>query len=168
MVPNRCHYYHSPRPSLISADTQEHGMNPEVRPAGGATVRAHSADRGPASGASAERTALLLILGLTLLGLVLRFWHLGDWNFQATEMFTFRDSQRPQFGNARPLGYLLNYFVVLPFVPLNELGLPLLPVPAGTLAILVIFLFGLRVVAYRAALFEALVVPLNPTQVLYS
>ena len=63
-----------------------------------------------------ERRALLLLLGLTLLGLILRFWHLGEWNFQATEMFTYRDSQRPQFANPRPLGYLLNYFVVRPFI----------------------------------------------------
>ena len=106
-------------------------MNPELRHPGGASAQAHSADPGPAFGASAERTALLLILGLTLLGLVLRFWHLGDWNFQATEMFTYRDSQRPQFDNARPLGYLLNYFLVRPFHPLDELGIRLIPALAG-------------------------------------
>jgi 4-amino-4-deoxy-L-arabinose transferase-like glycosyltransferase len=133
-------------------------------------ARPMSADEriaGPAD-PSTDRRALLLIAGITLLGLMLRFWHLGDWNFQATEMFTFRDSQRPQFGNARPLGYLLNYFVVRPFVPLNELGLRLVPALAGTLAIPAIYLFGRRLVGSRAALFAALLVTLNPTQVLYS
>jgi len=115
-----------------------------------------------------ERRALLLLLGLTLLGLILRFWHLGEWNFQATEMFTYRDSQRPQFANARPLGYLLNYFLVRPFHPLDELGLRLIPALAGTLAIPAMYFFGRRLVGSRAALFAALLVTLNPTQILYS
>jgi 4-amino-4-deoxy-L-arabinose transferase-like glycosyltransferase len=110
----------------------------------------------------------VLIGGLTLLGLALRLWHLGDWNFQATEMFTFRDSQRPQFGNARPLGYLLNYFVVRPFIPLDEFGLRLVPALAGTLAIPAIYFMGRRLVGSRAALFAALLVTVNPTQILYS
>jgi hypothetical protein len=142
----------------------------DARQVRGPTSVAASAEESLAGAAefSIERRALLLIAGLTLLGLILRFWHLGDWNFQATEMFTFRDSQRPQFGNARPLGYLLNYFVVRPFVPLNELGLRLVPALAGTLAIPAIYLFGRRLVGSRAALFAALLVTLNPTQILYS
>jgi 4-amino-4-deoxy-L-arabinose transferase-like glycosyltransferase len=133
-------------------------MSPEIRESGGAAPRLPSP----------EKTALVLLGGLTLLGLVLRLWHLGDWNFQATEMFTYRDSQRPQFGNARPLGYLLNYFVVRPFIPLDEFGLRLIPALAGTLAIPAIFLLGRRLVGSRAALFAALLVTLNPTQILYS
>ncbi len=143
-------------------------MNPDVRHSGGATARPHSPDLDPPLVPSAERTALLIIAGLTLLGLILRFWHLGHWNFQATEMFTFRDSQRPQFGNARPLGYLLNYFLVRPFHPLDELGLRLIPALAGTLAIPTIYLLGRRLVGSRAALLAALLVTLNPTQILYS
>src|SRR5262245_57424239 len=133
-------------------------MSPDIREYDGAASRLPSP----------EKTALVLIGGLTFLGLVLRLWHLGDWNFQATEMFTYRDSQRPQFGNARPLGYLLNYFVVRPFIPLNEFGLRLIPALAGTLAIPAIFFFGRRLVGSRAALFAALLVTLNPTQILYS
>lgn len=142
----------------------------DARQVGGGATRPHTPAAGTASasGLGAERGALLLISGLTLLGLALRFWHLGDWNFQATEMFTYRDSQRPQFGNARPLGYLLNYFLVRPFVPLNELGLRLVPALAGTLAIPAMYFFGRRLVGSRAALFAALLVTLNPTQILYS
>ena len=62
----------------------------------------------------AELTPLLLLAGILVLTIVLRFYRLGDWNFEATEMFTLRDSVRPQFRNPRPLGYLLNYFLVLP------------------------------------------------------
>jgi 4-amino-4-deoxy-L-arabinose transferase-like glycosyltransferase len=145
-------------------------MNPEVRPSGGAATRPHPAGAGYTAGAgrSRESTALLVIGGLTLLGLILRLWHLGDWNLQATEMFTFRDSQRPQFGNARPLGYLLNYFVVRPFIPLDEFGLRLIPALAGTLAIPAIYFMGRRLTGSRAALFAALLVTVNPTQILYS
>ena len=39
----------------------------------------------------------ILIAALTLLALVLRFWRLGDWNFEATEMFTLRDSLKPNW-----------------------------------------------------------------------
>ena len=146
-------------------------MNPETGPSGGgaALSRPNGALPGPAERPrSPEAAGWLLIGGLTLLGLVLRLWHLGDWNFQATEMFTFRDSQRPQFGNARPLGYLLNYFVVRPFIPLDEFGLRLIPALAGTLAIPAIYFLGRRLVGSRAALFAALLVTLNPTQILYS
>jgi mannosyltransferase len=142
-------------------------MNPEVRQSGGASARPFAADPSPGYAAS-ERTALLLVLGLTLLGLILRFWHLGSWNFQATEMFTYRDSQRPQFGNPRPLGYLLNYFLVRPLQPLDEFGMRLIPALAGTLAIPMLYLVGRRLVGSRAALFAALLVTLNPTQILYS
>ena len=50
----------------------------------------------------------LMIAVLTVLALALRFWRLGDWNFEATEMFTLRDSLHPRWTNSRPLGYLLN------------------------------------------------------------
>ena len=70
--------------------------------------------------ARSTRSALLLG-GLIVLALVLRFWRLGDWNFEATEMFTRRDSiTQPRWTNARPLIYLLNYYVVRPIMPLDE------------------------------------------------
>jgi len=146
-------------------------MRPQLRrPDGGiASTDTAGADPGSSiSGPPAGRTALLLLAGLTLLGLVLRFWHLGDWNFQATEMFTYRDSQRPQFGNARPLVYLLNYYLIRPILPLDEFGMRLVPAIAGTLAIPALYLVGRRIVGPRAALFAALLVTLSPTQILYS
>jgi 4-amino-4-deoxy-L-arabinose transferase-like glycosyltransferase len=138
-------------------------MRPEVRRSGGA-----SADPDLGTSVVPERIALLLLAALTLVGLVLRFWELGHWNFQATEMFTYRDSQRPQFGNARPLVYLLNYYLVRPLLPLDELGMRLVPALAGTIAIPALYLLGRRIVGARAALFAALLVTLNPTQILYS
>ena len=46
----------------------------------------------------------LVIAGLTVLAIALRFWRLGEWNFEATEMFTLRDSLNPRWGNPRPPG----------------------------------------------------------------
>ena len=138
-------------------------MRTEVRRSGGA-----GADSELGTNVLPARTAWLLLAALTLVALVLRLWELGHWNFQATEMFTYRDSQRPQFGNARPLVYLLNYYVVRPLMPLDELGMRLVPALAGTAAIPAIYLLGREIVGARAALFAALLVTLNPTQILYS
>ncbi|HEY3011458.1 MAG TPA: glycosyltransferase family 39 protein [Gemmatimonadales bacterium] len=106
--------------------------------------------------------------GLVVLALALRFWHLGDWNFQATEMFTLRDSATPQFQNPRPLGYLLNYFLVRPFLPLDEFGLRLLPAVFGVLAIPAFYLVCRRLVGTRAALFGTLLLTVSPLHILYS
>jgi hypothetical protein len=50
---------------------------------------------------------LVLLAGLVILASVLRFWHLGAWNFQATEMFTLRDSLSPKLTNPRPLVFMI-------------------------------------------------------------
>jgi hypothetical protein len=115
-----------------------------------------------------QATATLLLVGLTILGAALRFWHLGTWNFQATEIFTLRDSGGPQFGNPRPLGYLLNYYVVRPFLPLDEFGLRLLPAIFGVLAIPIFYLVCRRLLGTRAALFGTLLLTLSPLHVSYS
>jgi hypothetical protein len=114
------------------------------------------------------RSAVLLLGGLIVLTVALRFWRLGEWNFQATEMFTLRDSVSPQFRNPRPLGYLLNYYVVRPFLPLDEFGLRLLPAVFGVLAIPASYLVGRRLIGTRAALFSALLMTLSPLLVMYS
>ena len=110
----------------------------------------------------------LLLTGLILIAIALRFWRLGDWNFQATEIFTLRDSVTPQFRNPRPLGYLLTYFLVKPFLPLNEFGLRLLPAIFGVLAIPALYLVGRRLVGTRAALFGALLLTFSHLHVNYS
>src|SRR5919112_625700 len=110
----------------------------------------------------------LILAVLVALAVVLRFWRLGDWNFEATEMFTLRDSVRPQWTNPRPLGYLLTYYLVLPFRPLDELGLRLLPAIFGVLAVPAIYLVTRRLAGARAALFAALLVAVSPLQVFYS
>lgn len=110
----------------------------------------------------------LLLAGVIVLAFVLRFWRLGDWNFQATEMFTLRDSFRPQFRNPRPLGYLLNYYLVLPFRPLDEFGLRLLPALFGVLAVPALYLVIRSLATTRAALFGAFLLAVSPLHVSYS
>jgi hypothetical protein len=110
----------------------------------------------------------LVIAGLTVLAIALRFWRLGDWNFEATEMFTLRDSLNPRWGNSRPLGYLLNYYLVGPFRPLDELGLRLLPAFFGALAIPVFYFVSRRLIGTRAALFGALLLTVSGQHVFYS
>src|SRR5690349_5778628 len=115
-----------------------------------------------------ERTALLLLAALVILALGLRLWHLGTWNFQATEVFTWRDSAKPQFRNPRPLGYLLNYYLVRPFVPLDELGLRILPAVFGVLAVPAIYLVSRRLIGTPGAIIAALLLAVNPLHILYS
>ncbi len=110
----------------------------------------------------------LVIAGLTVLAIALRFWRLGEWNFEATEMFTLRDSLTPKWRNSRPLGYLLNYYLVGPFRPLDELGLRLLPALFGVLAIPVLYLVGRRLIGTRAALLAALLLTVSGLHVFYS
>jgi hypothetical protein len=110
----------------------------------------------------------LLLVGLLALAVALRFWQLGHWNFQATEIFTWRDSQTPQFGNPRPLGYLLTYYLVGPFLPLDEFGVRLLPAVFGVLAVPGLYLVSRRLVGARAAFIAALLLAVNPLHILYS
>jgi hypothetical protein len=120
------------------------------------------------TGGLRQRSVTWLLAGLVVLALVLRFWRLGDWNFQATEMFTLRDSTGPQFGNPRPLGYVLNYYIVRPFIPLDEFGLRLLPAVFGVLSIIAVFLVARRLFGIRAALFSSLILTVSPLHVMYS
>ena len=110
----------------------------------------------------------LLIAGLTVVALLLRFWKLGDWNFEATEMFTLRDSLRPRWNNSRPLGYLLNHYLVGTIRPLDEWGLRLLPALFGVLAVPTLYLVGRRLLGTRAALFGALLLTFSALHVFYS
>ena len=109
-----------------------------------------------------------LLAGLIVLALGLRFWRLGDWNFQATEMFTLRDSLNPKLSNPRPLGYLLDHYVVGSFLPLDEFGLRLLPAVFGVLAVPAFYLVCRRLAGTRAALCGTLLLVFSPLHIMYS
>lgn len=111
---------------------------------------------------------VLILTGLIVLAVILRFWRLGAWNFEATEMFTLRDSNDPRWGNPRPLIYFLNYFLIRSWMPLNELGLRILPAVFGVLAVPTVYLVGRRLAGHRSALFAALLLTLSSFHVYYS
>jgi hypothetical protein len=113
-------------------------------------------------------TAPTILAGVIILAVALRFWQLGEWNFQATEIFTLRDSVRPQFHNPRPLGYLLNYYLVRPLMPLDEFGLRLLPAIFGALAVPAFYLVSRRLVGSRAAVLGTLLLAVSPLLISYS
>src|SRR5438552_1952244 len=138
--------------------------NPIIRSRERTCTLVSSEDTEPRSAAGSAA----LLAGLIVLALVLRFWRLGDWNFQATEIFTLRDSLHPKLSNPRPLGYLLNYYLVRPFLPLDEFGLRLLPATFGLLAIPAFYLVSRRLIGIRAALLGTLLLTVSPVLVLYS
>jgi hypothetical protein len=105
---------------------------------------------------------------LTLLALVLRFYRIGDWGFDSDEVFMQRDSINLRFTNPRPLMYVLNHYVVQPFLPLNEFGIRLLPAISGVLAVPAFYLVARRLVGTRAALFGSLLIATSPLLVYYS
>jgi len=115
-----------------------------------------------------QAAATLFLAGLIVLAVVLRFWRLGDWNFQGTEIFTLKDSRILDHFNPRPLGYLLNHYVVGAFLPLAEFGLRLLPAIFGVLTVPVFYLVCRRLVGTRAALCGALLLAVSPLHVMYS
>ncbi len=110
----------------------------------------------------------ILLAALTVIGLLLRFWHLGDWNFEATEIFTLRDSLQIRPRNPRPFSYLLNYYLVRPLIPLDEFGLRLLPALFGALTIPAVYFVTRRLVSTRAALFSALLLTFSELSIFYS
>ncbi len=110
----------------------------------------------------------LLIAALIIVALLLRFWRIGDWNFEGTEIFTLRDSMHLRLANPRPLSYLLNYYLVRPFMPLDEFGLRLLPAVFGVLAIPAFYVVSRRLTGSRAALFGTFLLTFNELHVYYS
>ncbi|HEY9014133.1 MAG TPA: glycosyltransferase family 39 protein, partial [Gemmatimonadales bacterium] len=112
--------------------------------------------------ASEWRSTTLVIVVLSAIALALRFWHLGDWGLDSDEVFTLRDSIKIRPTNPRPLGYLLNHYLVQPIIPLNEFGLRVLPAFFGSLAVPAVYVIGRRLIGNRAALLAALLLAFSP------
>lgn len=110
----------------------------------------------------------LLLSVLIVIALALRLWRLGNWSLDSDETFTLRDSLKPHLDNPRPLLYYLNHYLIQPLVPLDELGLRLLPAIFGVLAIPAFYLVCRRLVGTRAALFGTLFLTLSSLHVYYS
>jgi mannosyltransferase len=118
--------------------------------------------------AARKSTASLLLTGLIALAFVLRFGQLGEWGFDSDEIFMLRDSITVRLTNPRPLLYFLNHFLVVPFLPLDEFGIRLLPAVFGVLAVPVFYFVSRRLLGTRPALFGTLLLTLSPLHVIYS
>lgn len=106
---------------------------------------------------------------LTLVGTALRVIDLGRWSLEGDEVFTYRDSVvPPQAGNARPLIYFLNYYLIRPWTELDELSLRVLPAVFGILAIPAIYLVVRRLLGQRAGLFAAFLLTFSALHVYHS
>jgi mannosyltransferase len=114
------------------------------------------------------RGATIWLAGCILLAIALRFLRLGTWGFDSDEVFMLRDSLHLQPRNPRPLMYLLNHYVILPFIPLDEFGLRLLPAIFGVLSVPVFYFLARRLVGTRAALFGTFLVASSGLLVYYS
>jgi hypothetical protein len=113
--------------------------------------------------------ALPVLAVLVVIGTLLRLWRLSHWGFEGDEIFTYRDSiVPPDPGNPRPLLYFLNYFVVRPWLALDERGLRLVPVLAGIATIPVMYLLVRRLVSERAGMVSALLLTFNALHVYHS
>ena len=88
----------------------------------------------------------IILVGLTILAAVLRFYRIGEWGLSSDEVFMQRDSINLRLTNPRPLMYFLNHYVVRPFMPLDEFGLRLLPAICGVLVIPAFYLVTRRMV----------------------
>jgi hypothetical protein len=121
-------------------------------------------DRGQQQGSS----PYLVLAGLTVLAVVLRFARLGTWSFDSDEIFLLRDSINVKLTNPRPLLYHLNHYVVAPLLQLDEFGLRVPPALFGALAVPVLYLVARRLAGPRAALFAAFLLTVSPTHVIYS
>jgi 4-amino-4-deoxy-L-arabinose transferase-like glycosyltransferase len=110
----------------------------------------------------------LLLAGLIVIAAALRFWELGNWGFDSDETFTLRDSQDLDPSNPRPLLYILNHYLLGPWLPLDEFGLRLLPAVFGVLAIPALYFVARRLVGTRAALFATLLLTFSGLHVYYS
>jgi uncharacterized membrane protein len=110
----------------------------------------------------------LVLGGLIVLALVLRFARLGEWSFDSDEVFMRRDSLNFKFTNPRPLLYFIHHYVIAPVLPLDEFGIRLLPATFGVLAVPALYVVTRRLFGTRAALFAGLLLAVSPVHVIYS
>lgn len=110
----------------------------------------------------------LPLAAVLVLAVGFRIWRLGHWGLEGDEIHTLRDSLNPSVSNPRPLIYLLNYYLVRPLVPLDELGLRVLPALFGILAVPAMYFVTRALVGVRAAGFASLLLTCNPYQVYLS
>lgn len=112
------------------------------------------------------RVGLLAILAAAG---VTRSHRLTSWPLFGDEFFTLADSASFSFSlTQRPLLYWMNHTLVQPMMPLDELGLRLLPALFGVLGIGLLVEIGRRLANERAGLLAGLLAVLSPWHLMWS
>lgn len=107
-------------------------------------------------------SALLVAAALT------RLHRFAAWGLAGDELATLRDSLKPELWGPKELLFWMNHLLVQPFLPLDELGLRLLPVVFGIVGMAVLVLVGRRLLGSRAALLAGVLLLFNPWHLAYS
>ncbi len=116
-----------------------------------------------------QRRFRLGVAALVAAAAATRFHGLTSWPLFGDEFFTLRDSTGFSFSLLdRPLLFWLNHNLVQPFVPMDELGLRLLPAVFGVCGVAALALVGRRVANGRVGLWAGLLALLSPWHLAWS
>ena len=110
-----------------------------------------------------------LLLPILLVGIFLRFYHLGTWSFWVDEVLTVLDAQRFSMEHFRinPIPYLAVNFS-MSIAGANEWGARLIPCFAGIASIPLIFMIGRSMFNPRVGIFAATFVAFSSWHLLWS
>lgn len=116
-----------------------------------------------------QRRFLAAAAALVAAAAATRFHGLASWPLFGDEFFTLRDSTGFEFDLlGRPLLFWLNHHLVQPFLPMDELGLRLLPAVFGVAGVAVLAEAGRRVANARVGLWAGLLAVLSPWHLAWS
>lgn len=113
-----------------------------------------------------------LALGVIVLGILVRVWHLTAWDFWTDELHTITISRTGQYSFGptyitAPLNFILTAWSLRIF-GINELGARVVPFLAGILTVALVYPLGKAWVGRRAAAIGALLIAIAPWHVYWS
>ena len=110
-----------------------------------------------------------LLLPILLVGIFLRFYHLGTWSFWVDEVLTVLDAQRFSMEHFRinPIPYLAVNFS-MSIAGANEWGARLIPCFAGIASIPLVFIIGKSMFNPRVGVFASTFVAFSSWHLLWS
>lgn len=109
------------------------------------------------------------VAALVAAAVATRLYGLTSWPLFGDEFFTLADSTQFSFSFLqRPLLYWLNHHLVQPFLPMDELGLRLLPAVFGVVGVAVLAEMGRRVANARVGLWAGLLAVASPWHLAWS
>lgn len=121
------------------------------------TGRSWERETGPVA-----RSPLIPLAGLLLLATATRLYRLTHWPLVGDEFFTITDSLTLNLDKSKPLLFVLNHYLVEPWLGLDALGARLLPVLFGIGSVLVLYWAGRALLDGTAGLVAALLAIFNP------